>query len=87
VFTPRNLIIAGVALIAIALGPAGHGLWWLVGLAWVLPHLSRHGHRCSAAARGCGPLAEASEPPSSAPASPPAPDAQHDHHVAFPDHR
>ncbi len=31
-FSPRNLIIAGVVLIAIALGPSGHGLWWLVGL-------------------------------------------------------
>jgi hypothetical protein len=32
VFSPRNLIIAGVVLIAVALGASGHGLWWLFGL-------------------------------------------------------
>ncbi len=37
-FSPRNLIIAGVVLIAISLGPSGHGLWWLVGFLWLLPH-------------------------------------------------
>ena len=37
-FSPRNLIIAGVVLIAVALGSSGHGLWWLFGLLWVLPH-------------------------------------------------
>ena len=50
-FTPRNLMIAGVVLIAVALGPSGHGLWWLVGLFWVLPHLGGRGQRCGGAAR------------------------------------
>ena len=50
-FSPRNLIIAGVVLIAIALGPSGHGLWWLVGFLWFLPHAGRRGHLCGPAAR------------------------------------
>ena len=48
-FSPRNLIIAGVVLIAIALGSSGHGLWWLFGLLWVLPHAGgRTRHACGA---------------------------------------
>ncbi|HSU75221.1 MAG TPA: hypothetical protein VLI66_09770 [Terrabacter sp.] len=43
-FSPRNLMVAGVVLVAIALGPAGHGLWWLVGFVWLLPRMTRHGH-------------------------------------------
>ena len=34
----RRLMIAGLVLIAIALGSSGHGYWWLFGLLWVLPH-------------------------------------------------
>ena len=53
-FSPRNLIIAGVVLIAVALGPSGHGLWWLVGFLWFLPHAGRRAARlrpCSPSAR------------------------------------
>lgn len=53
-FSPRNLIIAGVVLIAVALGPSGHGLWWLVGFLWFLPHAGRRGHVCGPAARRRG---------------------------------
>ena len=45
-FAPRALIIAGVVLIAIALGSAGHGFWWLFALLWLLPHSGRHGVGC-----------------------------------------
>ena len=48
-FSPRNLIIAGVALIAISLGPSGHGLWWLVGFLWLLPHAGGRSHTCGRA--------------------------------------
>ena len=34
----RKLMIAGLVLIAIALGSSGHGYWWLFGLLWALPH-------------------------------------------------
>ena len=53
-FSPRNLIIAGVVLIAVALGASGHGFWWLFGLFWVLPHASgrTRGHACGSRARG-----------------------------------
>ena len=37
-FSPRNVMIAGVVLVAVALGSSGHGIWWLFGLLWVLPH-------------------------------------------------
>lgn len=78
-FAPRNLIIAGVVLIAIALGPAGHGLWWLVGFLWVLPHAGRHGQVCGRGARHRrdrdvqGPSTGSSQP-----------DPTRDRHEAFP---
>ena len=50
-FSPRHLIIAGVVLIAIALGPSGHGLWWLVGFLWFLSHVARRGDACGPAGR------------------------------------
>ena len=78
-FSPRNLIIAGVVLIAIALGPSGHGLWWLVGFLWFLPHAARHGH-------GCGPGARRRRdhdlPEEAAPVV--TPDPSRDRHEAFP---
>lgn len=79
VFSPRTLIIAGVVLIAVALGPSGHGLWWLVGFLWFLPHAGRRGHRCGGASRHRqdpglqdvpGPVAQ--------------PDPTRDRHEAFP---
>ena len=45
-FSPRTFIIAGVVLIAIALGSAGHGFWWLFALLWVLPHSGRRTIGC-----------------------------------------
>ncbi|GAA2474794.1 hypothetical protein [Terrabacter carboxydivorans] len=49
--SPRNLIIAGVVLIAISLGPSGHGLWWLVGFLWFLPRAVGRGHTCGRGTR------------------------------------
>jgi hypothetical protein len=51
VFSPRTLVIAGVVLIAIALGWSGHGFWWLFALLWLLPHSGRHGSACHGRAR------------------------------------
>jgi hypothetical protein len=34
VFVPRIFIVAGLALIAIALGASGHGLLWLIPFVW-----------------------------------------------------
>ncbi|MEW1954616.1 hypothetical protein [Terrabacter sp. NPDC080008] len=81
-FAPRNLIIAGIVLIAIALGPSGHGLWWLVGLLWWLPyagrHLHGHGHGCGRASRHRrDPLQNPSTGTSE-------PDPTRDRHEAFP---
>jgi hypothetical protein len=87
VFSPRNLIIAGVVLIAIALGPSGHGLWWLIGFLWFLPHVSRR-HLCGAAARCPGGLRSSGGAPATTQDVPgPVPDADHDRHVAFPEAR
>ncbi|MCU1538122.1 MAG: hypothetical protein JWP82_2473 [Humibacillus sp.] len=36
-------MIAGVVLIAVALGATGHGYGWLFGLFWALPHGGRSG--------------------------------------------
>lgn len=76
-FSPRNLIIAGVVLIAIALGPSGHGLWWLVGFLWFLPHAGRHGHVCGRGARRRDHLRD--EPGGTS-----QPDPTRDRHEAFP---
>ncbi|HET7799722.1 MAG TPA: hypothetical protein VFL38_04830 [Humibacillus xanthopallidus] len=87
-FSHRNLVIAGVVLIAIALGSSGHGLWWLVGFLWFLPHLGRRGHHCGGAARGCGHVGDSAQTlPTDAQVGSPAPDAHHDRHVAFPETR
>ena len=78
-FWPRNLIITGLALIAIALGPSGHGLWWLVGFLWLLPHAGRRGHLCGGSARHRrdGGVQDASGPVAQ-------PDPTRDRHEAFP---
>lgn len=76
-FSPRNLIIAGVALVAIALGPAGHGLWWLVGFLWLLPRVVRHGGGCCPGGAG-----RADDAPQEGGIS--APDPTRDQHDAFP---
>ena len=78
-FWPRNLIIAGVVLIAIALGPAGHGLWWLVGFLWFLPHAVGRGHTCGRASRGRLDHHLGDDP---APVA--QPDPNRDRHEAFP---
>ena len=97
VFAPRWLIAAGIALIAMSLGAAGHGLWWLVGLVFVLGH-GRHrweacGHRRDEGPRGersHGRDADAAPPAGAgrvdAPVAPPEaqPDPTHDRHEAFP---
>ncbi len=78
--SPRNLMIAGVVLIAVALGASGHGFWWLFGLFWVLPHAGRHGQSCRGASRrrhGRGGLRDAPDPTA-------APDPTRDRHEAFP---
>ena len=36
VFVPRIFIVAGIALIAIALGASGHGLFWLIPFVWIV---------------------------------------------------
>jgi len=77
VFSPRNLIIAGVALVAIALGPGGHGLWWLVGFLWLLPRAVRRGGGCCPGGAG-----RAHDAPQEGEIS--APDPTRDRHDAFP---
>ena len=74
-FSPRNLIIAGVALIAISLGPSGHGLWWLFGFLWLVPHAGRRGHACRGASRSRPERVTTSQP-----------DPTKDRHQAFPAH-
>lgn len=80
-FSPRALIIAGVVLIAIALGSAGHGFWWLFALLWVLPHSGRRSVGCHGRARGDRrhQSDEATTPPATR-----HPDPTHDRHQAFP---
>lgn len=83
-FAPRNLMVAGVVLIAVALGSSGHGVWWVFGLLWVLPHAAGRSHGCGGPARRahhCG-LPQA-EPASMQPA-PGQPDPTQDRHEAFP---
>jgi hypothetical protein len=88
VFSPRNFIIAGVVLIAIALGPSGHGLWWLVGFLWLLPHRAGRGHLCGGASRRRDEtVSTAGSPRMPDEVASPIPDAHHDRHVAFPEAR
>lgn len=79
-FSPRNLMVAGVVLVAVALGASGHGFWWLFGLLWVLPHAGRHSHLCGGAhlaRRG-----REETPAAGAPGG--QPDPTQDRHEAFP---
>jgi hypothetical protein len=81
VFSPRTFIIAGVVLIAIALGSAGHGFWWLFALLWVLPHSGRRTVGCHGRTRDDRrhqPDAVSTPPVTS------QPDPTHDRHEAFP---
>ena len=80
-FSPRTLVIAGVVLIAVALGSSGHGFWWLFGLLWLLPHSGRHAVGCHGRAR-----ADRRQQPSAVttPPTTPQPDPTHDRHEAFP---
>ena len=78
-FSPRNLIIAGVVLIAISLGPSGHGLWWLVGFLWLLLHAVGRSHTCGRASHGRRDHSLRDDP---APVVQPDPDR--DRHEAFP---
>ncbi|WP_404391635.1 hypothetical protein [Humibacillus xanthopallidus] len=71
--SPRNLVMAGAVLIAVALAASGHGFWWLIGLVWALPHLNREGRG------GC-----AGRSLRHAPGPDPQPDPTSDRHVAFP---
>ena len=95
-FAPRLLIAAGIALIAVSLGASGHGLWWLVGLVFVVGH-GRHrwdacGHQRHRGGRNHGYRADVD---AAAPRTPDAvdpaadrtsaqPDPSHDRHEAFP---
>jgi hypothetical protein len=74
----RKLMIAGLVLIAIALGSSGHGYWWLFGLLWALPHAGE--------GRGCGGGISRRRPERRRPQhEPPAalPDPTQDRHEAF----
>ncbi len=96
-FVPRIFIVAGIALIAIALGASGHGLFWLIPFVWIVGGARRR------AWYACGPGAygryghqghyrdryvdhgtpEPAEP--TAPTPPSAePDPSRDRHEAFP---
>lgn len=90
-FAPRWLIAAGIALIAVSLGAAGHGLWWLVGLVFVLGHRRHHwdscghrGHRHHGGYRQDveAPARERDDAPAETPVA--QPDPTRDHHEAFP---
>ena len=79
-FSPRNLIIAGAVLIAVALGSSGHGFWWLFGLFWVLPHAAGRGHVC----RGGHRARRGGEDTLASDATDGQPDPTQDRHEAFP---
>jgi len=87
VFSPRNLMVAGVVLIAVALGASGHGFWWLFGLLWVLPHAGRRhhgGHRCGGASRHGGRSRYPQDEPARTRPTSSQPDPTQDRHEAFP---
>lgn len=77
---PRWFIAAGIALVAMALGPAGHGLWWLVGLTFAFGNWGRYG--CVPRGRHGRDAVGAGDP--AAPAPTPVPDPSRDRHEAFP---
>jgi hypothetical protein len=82
VLAPRHLILAGVVLIAVALGSSGHGFWWLFGLFWLLPHAGRHGRVCGRASGRRRGHDRVLPEGGSAPAA--EPDPTRDRHEAFP---
>ena len=75
--SPRNLVMAGAVLIAVALAASGHGFWWLIGLFWALPHLAHEGRG------GCAGRSLRHESAAD-PQTDPQPDPTSDRHVAFP---
>ncbi|WP_323097927.1 hypothetical protein [Intrasporangium sp. YIM S08009] len=88
-FAPRWLIAAGIALIAVSLGAAGHGLWWLVGLVFVLGHRGRRWDACAHQGRrdhrDLRDLGDRHDRGQDAGTPPVAqPDPTHDRHEAFP---
>jgi hypothetical protein len=85
VTSPRNLVLAGLVLIAVALGASGHGFWWLFGLFWALPHGAREG-RGGCAGRWLRQDAATHPRPDAQPDRQPErqPDPTSDRHVAFP---
>lgn len=74
----RNLLIAGVVLLAVALGSTGHSVWWLFGLLWMLPHAGRHGCGWTSRRRDHD-VAQGTPSPAST-----LPDPTQDRHEAFP---
>ncbi len=87
-FAPRALIAAGIALIAVSLGASGHGLWWLVGLVFVLGHRGRRwdacGHQGHHDRRDRRALHDREQRAGDPPVA--QPDPTHDRHEAFPQH-
>ncbi|GAB3054295.1 hypothetical protein GCM10027053_13840 [Intrasporangium mesophilum] len=52
-FVPRIFIVAGIALIAIALGASGHGLFWLIPFVWIVGGARRRAwYACGPGNRG-----------------------------------
>ncbi|MFM6849849.1 MAG: hypothetical protein ACKOVB_12205 [Terrabacter sp.] len=74
-------IIAGIALIAIALGTSGHGLWWLIALVWALGWTHHGRHACHV---GRGRHQRRDSTCTQAPQPTVEPDPTHDRHEAFP---
>ncbi len=83
-FSPRNVMIAGAVLVAVALGSSGHGIWWLFGLLWVLPHAGRRGHRHGYACGGASRRRHDHGLPHDEPVPTSQPDPTQDRHQAFP---
>jgi hypothetical protein len=92
VFVPRILIVTGIALIAIALGAAGHGLFWLIPFVWIVGGRRRAWYACGPGyyqhyrqdrREGGYDTPEPERMPADHPAAP-VPDPSRDRHEAFP---
>ena len=81
--SPRNLVLAGIVLIAVALGASGHGFWWLFGLFWALPHVGRGGCAGRHGRGGCAGRSLRQDPATHQQPDQ-RPDPTSDRHVAFP---
>jgi hypothetical protein len=95
VFVPRIFIVAGIALIAIAFGASGHGLFWLIPFVWIVGGRRRAWYACAPYQRGHsyrdyrndsyvehGAPDPGHQPPVAAPSD--EPDPSRDRHQAFP---